>query len=177
MIRLRPATADDAQLLYDWVNSPSALIGKLRTDAAISWTDHCRWLEQRLRDPGTRIWIAHDGDAAVGQVRFQRMQADDRNTFDVDIFVAEVVRGGGKGKAMLVDATNDLARCTPGVRLRARVLNGNKASQELFQSLGYRLIAKEADHLVYLSEPTFAKRAGAGWCGASPNPMRCMSGH
>lgn len=156
MIRLRPATADDAKLLYDWVNSPSGRAGKLRTDGAISWTDHCRWLEQRLQDRGTRIWIAHDGDAAVGQVRFQRMEADDRDTFDVDIFVTEEARGGGRGKAMLVDAANELARCTPGVRLRACVLNGNKASQELFQSLGYRLVAKEVDHLVYQSEPAVA---------------------
>lgn len=156
MISLRPATFADAKLLFDWVNSPDSLAGKLRTNGKISWADHSNWFEQRLKDPGTSIWIAYDGDAAVGQVRLQQRLAEDPGVFDVDIFVASEARGRGRAKAMLMDAANNLTKRLPGARLRACVLHDNKASQELFQSLGYRVVAKEADHLVYLSAPTLA---------------------
>ena len=158
-MKLRPATAADAKLLFDWVNSPSSLAGKIKTNGAIAWADHTRWFEQRLRDPHTAIWIGEDGDAAVGQVRLQKAEASEPAVFDVDIFVADAARRKGCARELLTEAARLMGRRVPGARLRAQVRDDNKASQELFQSLGYRMIAKARDHLVYLSEPTLANAA------------------
>lgn len=160
MIKLRAATSADAELLFGWVNDPSSLAGKLCTSSQVEFADHCLWLEQRLKDPGTSIWIACDGDLPVGQVRLQRTDAGDKDIFDVDIFVSEAARCRGNARAMLVEATKELASRIPGARLRARVRIENIRSQKLFQSLGFRLVAKEVDHLIYLSDLGLAN-AGA----------------
>ena len=157
MITLRAATADDVKLLFDWVNSPSGLAGKLHTNGKIAWDDHCRWFGQKLKDKQTAIWIAQEDAIAVGQVRLQR---DIDNVYDIDIFVADNARGQGKAKAILADAASQLARKAPSACLRARVLDGNNASHKLFQSLGFSVAAKEPNHTVYLRTPDIANSRG-----------------
>jgi len=152
MIRLRAATFADAELLFGWVNSPSSLLGKICTETSIEWPKHCLWLKKRLEEPGTSIWIAYEEDNAVGQVRFEQKDANDSSILDVDIFVVESARGKGLAKALLTDASKKLAKQHPGARLRARVLAQNKASQMLFESLGYNLMAKEYDYFIYVGE-------------------------
>lgn len=152
MIGLRPATSADSELLFAWVNSPSSLAGKLRTNGPIPRDDHRQWLAQRLNDPGTSIWIALDDAAVVGQVRFQRIEEAGESFYDVDIFVANDKRGRGRAKAILSAAACELAGREPGARLRALVRKENSASQRLFQSLGYRLVANQQDCLVYVGD-------------------------
>src|SRR5262245_5001287 len=127
-MKLRPATPADARLLFDWVNSPSSLAGKIKTNGAIAWADHARWFEQRLSDPNTAIWIGEVDDAAVGQVRLQKAEAGEAPVFDVDIFVADVARRQGCAKELLTDAARLMAQRSPGARLRACVREDNKAS-------------------------------------------------
>jgi len=88
----------------------------------------------------------------VGQVRFEQKDANDSSILDVDIFVVESARRKGLAKALLTDASKKLAKQQPNARLRARVLAQNKASQMLFESLGYNLMAKEYDYFIYVSE-------------------------
>ncbi len=160
MMKLRSATAADAKLLFEWVNSPSSLTGKIKTNGAIAWADHARWLEQRLSDPGTSIWIGERGEAAVGQVRLQKAETGESSVFDVDIFVADGARRQGCAKELLTGAVQLMAQRWPGARLRASVRDDNKASQELFQSLGYRVVGRESGHRVYMSEPVLANARG-----------------
>ncbi len=152
MIGLRPATPADAELLFEWVNSPSSLAGKLKTNGQIKWDDHRRWLTQRLNDPGTSIWIALDDATVVGLVRFQRVKEAGESFYDVDVFVPDRERGRGRAKAMLSAAARELAGREPRARWRALVRKEKSASQRLFQSLGYRLMANQQDRMVYVGD-------------------------
>jgi len=144
-LTLRAATSGDSDLLFDWVNRPDSLASKLRTVEAIARTDHDRWLEQRLSDQGTRLWIAELDGKPVGQVRLQQEQAG----IGVDIYVAPDCRGNGVGRAMLSQAGERSREVWPGLPLLARVRVENDASIALFKSAGFTLSENCKDHLVF----------------------------
>jgi len=65
-LELRPATRDDAELLLRWANDRG--VRKASFDPRpIDWDEHVAWLEARLRDPFSRIWVALDGKTPSGR--------------------------------------------------------------------------------------------------------------
>lgn len=146
-VRLRPAVAADARLLFEWVNRPDSVAGKLETVEPISWERHQAWFVKRLAADGCVIWIAEREDTPVGQVRAERR---DDGRLHIDIYVTAPARRGGVGAAMLNGLTNACAARWPGTPLVARVRSGNAPSRRLFEKTGFRLIESAADHCVYV---------------------------
>jgi len=149
VIKLRPVTEADADLLYEWVNRPDSLAGKLATKSKVSKTEHLKWLATRLNDTGTSMWISEVGSEPVGQVRLQRPDEGNQNLFDVDIYVRAEKRGLGYAGEMLREAADRVLRKAPDAKLRAKVRNKNHASMKLFESLNYRK-TEEAETYVVL---------------------------
>jgi len=150
-LTLRAATNDDSALLFGWVNSPDSLASKLLTVEAIDRADHDRWLEQRLSEQGTQLWIAESDGKPVGQVRLQQEPAG----IGVDIYVAPDCRGRGVGKAMLSQAGDRSREVWPGLPLLARVRVENDASIALFKGAGFVPSEDCKDHLMFVrSEAT-----------------------
>lgn len=145
-VRLRPAVAADAKLLFEWVNRPDSLAGKLETAEPISWKRHQAWFAKRLAADGCAIWIAERDGNPVGQARAERRDG----RLHVDIYVTVPARRGGAGSAMLNGLTNACAARWPGTPLVARVRSGNAPSRRLFEQSGFRLIESAADHCVYI---------------------------
>jgi RimJ/RimL family protein N-acetyltransferase len=139
----RPVSFDDAELLFDWVNRSDSLAGKLRTTEAISIAQHRKWLNQRLSDPLSRIWIAVGAGLPVGQVRLEgNRQSKD---LEVDIFVLPEARGRHVALSLLSHAASSAARQWPSYRLRATVRRNNMNSQLLFERAGYRQETKQSN--------------------------------
>ena len=86
------------------------------------------------------MWIFSDGDAPVGQVRFD-VEGD---RAEIDIAVAPERRGRGYGRAMLVEAIRRL-RTERGVRERptASVLEDNARSLRMFRACGFKEVGEE----------------------------------
>jgi UDP-2,4-diacetamido-2,4,6-trideoxy-beta-L-altropyranose hydrolase len=127
MLRLRPATHDDAMLLYRWQLDPETR-RYARNPAAPTQEEHLRWFNHKLSDPDCMFLFAESDGQCVGMVRLDRRIQE----WELSIIVAPESRGHGLGKAIL-GALN-----APGP-LIAEVLPGNEGSHRLFKSSGWRL--------------------------------------
>lgn len=148
-IELRPAEFKDAVLLFEWVNRPESLAAKLRTEGPVSLESHLEWLNERLTDRDTGIWIASLNNQEVGQVRLQRRI----EALDVDIFVDQSYRGRELAVLMLEAARREAAHLWPGTPLRASIKPDNWASRRLFAKAGYGRMLVAPDHLVLYCDP------------------------
>lgn len=146
VLRLRPATRDDALVLFEWFNAPDSLAQKLETQSPISWKDHVAWFETRLVKLDGLLTIIEFGGKAAGQVRFTR-RAD---AFEIDIYIAVEYRRIGIAATAIKRAINELgAKRQDRLKIRARVRNENIASIHLFEHLRFVLEVKYDDHRVY----------------------------
>jgi len=149
-VRLRPATNDDAECLYQWVNRPDSLANKLKTHDPISHDSHCAWFRESQVSADTGIWIAECDGAAVGQVRLDHRD----RALEVDIYVDQQARGKGIALAMLDAARVCAATRWPETPLVARIRPDNWASRRLFAKAGYGSVTVAPDHLIYRLKPT-----------------------
>ena len=144
-VALRPAAAADAGLLLDWVDRPDSLAAKLATSGPIDPASHRVWLADRLARPDCMIWIIERDRVPVGQVRIERKDAD----FEVDIYVEPAARRRSVAREAVAAALAAHAARFPGAPVLARVKRRNVASQGLFARLGFNLVKRAGDHVVY----------------------------
>lgn len=130
-LRLRAATSGDAELLLGWSNEPATRAASFNRDP-IAQVDHVRWLDERLRDPDSLLFIGERATPA-GQVRFQR----DGDEAAISVSVAPECRGRGVA-ASLVDAGVRAAFDRWAVsRIRAEIRRDNVASMAVFADAGF----------------------------------------
>jgi RimJ/RimL family protein N-acetyltransferase len=133
-VRLRPATASDADLLLGWANDQATRAASFHPDP-IDRAGHVRWLADRLASPTTGFWIGEADDGRpIGQVR---IEAGDRAVGELSISVAPNARGMGFGRALLFAAVDEAPRTLRVERLSARVRTDNPASLALFTGVGF----------------------------------------
>jgi RimJ/RimL family protein N-acetyltransferase len=123
-MKLRPATAKDAQALFDWRNDPVTRAMSVSGDP-VDWEEHLLWLESALASPVRSILIAEDG-VPHGTVRLDR----DIRT-EVSITLAPSARGLGLAAPILRLATDGRG---PFV---ARIRPDNAASRRAFEAAGF----------------------------------------
>ena len=140
LLDLRDATADDARLLWEWANDEK--VRRLSfSPSAISWPDHVAWLEQKLADQATHLYVANDGDDAVGQIRFEASGTE----AEIDVSLAAAHRGKGLGGALISAGVRRFFLDSAAPRVVARVRPENVASAEAFDLAGFRLEAEQSD--------------------------------
>lgn len=132
-LRLRPAGASDARLLWTWANDPSVRAVSW-SQAPIPWDGHVAWLDRRLADPDTTLWIAEAGGAPVGTVRCDRKGA----TAVVSVTVAPEARGQGLGPLLVWLAARRYFEQTDVDAIDAYIKPDNVASVRAFGKAGYR---------------------------------------
>jgi len=133
-IHLRPATAGDARLLFEWANEPEVRAASFNSEP-IPWADHERWFKSRLADPNAVLLIAqNDEDQPVGVARFQTAGP----VATISISVSASSRGCGYGRQM-IELASKLVLDRPEVAtIRALVKPENTASVRAFLAAGYR---------------------------------------
>lgn len=134
-VRVRPAVAEDADLLRRWRNDPDTR-AMSRTDDVVEPDAHRRWLDAVLADESRLLLLARVGDLPVGTVRFDREAAD---LWEVSITMSPEVRGRGLARAVHDAAQRAWRReVGAGPRVLACVRPDNAASARLFVGAGYR---------------------------------------
>lgn len=93
---LRKALASDEALLLKWANHPDVRRNAIQTEQ-IPAENHHRWLQNRLKDPDTYLFIGIWNEQPIGQVRFDRHGA----TYEIDYSVDEMQRGKGFGEMLI----------------------------------------------------------------------------
>jgi len=133
-LELRPATRDDAELLLRWANDRG--VRKASFDPRpIDWDEHVAWLEARLRDPFSRIWVALDGKTPVGVARFAL--EGDRAT--ISVTVTPERRGRRVGTSLIATSVERLLNEERIAGIDAWVRPENTASIHAFQAAGFEL--------------------------------------
>lgn len=143
-LTLRPARADDGEMLWHWRNDAEVRRASLSTEE-IPLPDHLAWFTRALADPDREILIAlHEGQP-IGMVRFDQ----DGDTATINILLADSHRGRGLAKPMLAAAIEGSRRGRS--RLRALVRRDNAASLRLFLSLGFEVTS--SGETIFLERP------------------------
>ena len=145
---MRPASAGDGELIFEWFNRRDSLAYKLKTSRAVAWEEHQRWFEARLRDADSAIWIGELNEQPAGQVRLQRT---DRGLL-IDVYVDPGSRRRGVAGCLLGHAAAQAATRWRGTPIVADIRHGNDASRALFLTAGYVQEKRHANHDVFRLE-------------------------
>lgn len=133
-LQIRPATANDAELLYSWRNHP-AVRGVSGNADSIAWPDHINWLHQVLAAGDRWLFVGQVGTVPVGSLRFDRVNTAE---LEVSLYLDPELHGLGLGSNLLLAGERLISRQLDGAHtVRATVLPGNMASQRLFETSGY----------------------------------------
>ena len=132
-LKLRPATTDDAERVWNWRNEPSVRAAS-RESEPIPLDDHKRWFERRLQESDVMILIVSGEDGIdIGYVRFE-IEADEA---EISVALDPESRGMGLGTAAIRSAS-DLLINTGRVRtIVALIKPGNEGSVRAFSNAGY----------------------------------------
>jgi RimJ/RimL family protein N-acetyltransferase len=126
-LRIRPAMALDADLLFEWRQADE------RNDwwqgKPVEWEKHLDWLVPRLLSPVVDLWVGEVDGVPVGQAR---LDSNGELAFSVD----KDFRGRGYGTELVKKAT--LAAKSAGWgRVKACVDSDNEASTRTLMNAGY----------------------------------------
>jgi RimJ/RimL family protein N-acetyltransferase len=134
VLQLRPATMDDARLLFDGRNAEEVRRWSVESHA-IDWASHLVWLAATLVNDQRLLLVAETVDGPVGVLRYDRVDA----RAEVSIYLFEGRFGLGWGRALLAGGARFIKRHWPQLRvIDAQVLPANQASINLFRDAGYR---------------------------------------
>ena len=133
-VQLRPATASDAQFLWELANDATVRATSFRSDS-IPWPDHVRWLTNRLADPQCYLWLALDAaDKPIGQVRFD-LEAQEAI---ISVSLCPESRGQNLGPLTIRNACRRLFTVAPAVTIVAFIKTDNLASVRAFTRAGFQ---------------------------------------
>jgi UDP-2,4-diacetamido-2,4,6-trideoxy-beta-L-altropyranose hydrolase len=134
-IRLRPAKADDARLLFDWANDPQVRAAAF-SSVPIIWESHAAWFSEKLNGGKCFIWIAEDWEGSpLGQIRFD-VREDGES--EVDISITKAKRGQGLAHTLIELGVDAFFKANHGGPVHALVKEDNPASIRAFEKAGFR---------------------------------------
>ncbi len=130
---LRPATAEDAERLWEWANDPVVRAVSFHPDP-IPWETHLAWLRRKLEDERVVLFIAETDAGPAGMARFER---EPDGGAVVSVIVAASARGRGWGAKIIAAGTRRFAETTGCPFVRAYIKPDNRASVSVFERAGY----------------------------------------
>jgi UDP-2,4-diacetamido-2,4,6-trideoxy-beta-L-altropyranose hydrolase len=133
-IRIREATSSDSHQMFIWRND-ERVRSVSRNKEPIDWAEHETWIDGVLADSNRLLLLGEQDGTPVGMVRFDIHARE----AEVSIYLAPDYIGMNIGADLLVAAELWLAQRRPDVRtIEAHVLEDNRRSHRLFQTLGYQ---------------------------------------
>jgi RimJ/RimL family protein N-acetyltransferase len=155
-VSLRPATADDVDLVYAWANDPASRAASFHS-GQIEYADHVAWFEAQLTRPDRNVFIAEHLGRPVAVVRLDRAsEREDRCVISLN--VAPEARGQGLARPAFEAATREAARLGFAT-IHALVRPDNQAIVRPLLRAGYVELepTRAGEHAARL----FARRAAA----------------
>ena len=132
-LNLRKASGLDIEKCFEWINDPGVRLQSYSQEK-ISYEDHVRWFNQKLKDPFCYYYILVKDGGPVAQIRFQVNEGDAVISYLVD----PNVRSEGMGTTVL---SNGLEAFTGEFRKPVRIIGfvkgDNIASQRSFEHLAF----------------------------------------
>lgn len=137
-LRLRSATTDDCDVMWDWRNHPDNR-RHARHPEPIVLSQHREWFAATLADRRRLLLVAEDAAGPAGVLRFDLDgEAALASTAEVSIYLVPARHGQGLGSVLLELGQQWLAQHYPSVQaIEAEVLEANAASMAIFFEAGY----------------------------------------
>jgi UDP-2,4-diacetamido-2,4,6-trideoxy-beta-L-altropyranose hydrolase len=133
VLRMRPATQGDAQLLFDGRNTEAVRRWSLET-GVIEWSAHQNWLTASLSNVRRLLLIAEADDGPVGVLRYDLRGF----TAEVSIYLFEGRFGLGWGRALLARGESVVKAHWPELEsLSAQIMPANQPSLKVFREAGF----------------------------------------
>ncbi len=144
-ITSRPASVDDADLLFSWVNDFKVRKNSFSSDK-ISYQEHIEWFSKTIADENVSIYIYCFEEQPIGQVRLKY----ENYSVLISYSVAQKYRGIGLGKQIIHDVEKKISERYPQTRnIIAKVKSDNIASQKIFEDNNYSIVSSEENVIVY----------------------------
>ena len=139
---LRKATKGDLVFLFNLRNEESVRKASFNIEA-ISLETHSKWLQNKLLDKISQIFIAEVNSQPIGMARFDLINEKEA---EVNVAVTEKFQGKGYGSEILHQSSVKFLEIFPKVNLiYAFIKSDNQASLRSFAKAGYQLLG-EAKH-------------------------------
>ena len=130
---LRPANMTDARVLWQWANDPETRSASFSSEM-IPWPDHVAWLQARLQDKHTLVFMIESAGQALGVVRFDKNEA----VAVISVNLAPDVRGKGYGSHAIAMASRHCVSLWTCREIHAYIKPANTASCRAFERAGYQ---------------------------------------
>lgn len=129
-LTLRPATLNDAEMIWRWRSSGGAE-RFYKSGQAVSLPDHLEWFARALAQHERRLFVVEMNQAPVAHVRIDLAGTAGQ----ISIVVDEAMQGKRIAFAALSLA---MSRCRGAERFEAVVHKDNLSSMRLFEGLGFQ---------------------------------------
>ncbi len=147
-ISLSIATENDCRDIWSWRNHPEVRKNFFDPEP-VSWENHKRWFDSRLKDKDTKIYMASSGDGKIGVIRFY----PEEHVIKVSVNLNPNFFGRGLGSEIIRLGTqkllDEMKSKTPVI---AEVKKDNIISQKAFLRAGYICAKKTDEKIVYKRE-------------------------
>jgi len=145
-LRLRNVETSDMVDLLKWRNHPLIRENSFSTNA-ISSNEHERWFKKKIKEPGSKIYIACCGDGKIGMIRFD----DHGDVIKVNVMLNPDFLNKGIGSNVI---KLGIEKLTSEIKLDkhivAEIKNDNVASIKAFQKAGFK-----ESHLTYIFDSKY----------------------
>lgn len=134
MIEIRKVQHEDSSLLLKWRNHPEVYRYALNANP-VTETEHLTWLSKKLSDAKCLFYICFAQGKACGSIRFDLVSEVEA---EVSISLAPEFWGAGIATELLRKGEEQLRTESEVKRIKATVLNENKASLRLFEKAQFK---------------------------------------
>lgn len=136
---LREAKWEDMEQLFLWANDKEVRKNSFFMEP-ISYEEHQKWYEKKLKEESTQMYILCDGSLEVGSLRLEY----DAEGAEISYSIAPEYRGCGYGKELISLAEQEVrqwAEKSGKAVIKAQVKPENQASNRIFTEAGYEVYA------------------------------------
>lgn len=133
-IKIRKATLSDSRILFEWSNDPITRANSFNSNS-IDWYEHEKWIEKKLKNPDSHIYIAYESNFLLGVVRFE-ITPDETI---IGITISPNNRGQGLGNKIIQLGCNEFWKSNTN-DIIAYIKNENISSIKAFEKAGFKFL-------------------------------------
>ena len=141
IINLTKAKITDINDIFEWRNHPD--IRKNFFDSeVITWNDHEKWFNKKLKDQDTTIYIAYYIENKIGTIRFEANES----AIKTSVMLNPLFLSKGLGSQVIkMGVKRFIMEKNPDMQIIAEIKKGNVASIKAFERAGF-----EEDFFTYV---------------------------
>ena len=134
IINLTKAKITDINDIFEWRNHPD--IRKNFFDSeVITWNDHEKWFNKKLKDQDTTIYVAYHIENKIGSIRFEANES----VIKTSVMLNPLFLGKGLGLQVIkMGIEKFIKEKKPSKSLIAEIKKNNVASIKTFQKAGFK---------------------------------------